>query len=96
MTPKLIKDFVLKKQRQEYQQKENIEVKQETSKVVRKQDKPVRSKRKDIGFSDDTGPTKKEKQEKYLTISALVNHPFFGNTPIEVNVTTIIEEFEKF
>lgn len=53
------------------------------------------SKRKDIGASDDAGPTKKEKQEKYLTIAGLINHPYFGNTAIEVDVTCIIDEFEK-
>lgn len=79
----------MKQKREEISSKEN-------RKVNRKLDKPTRSKRKDIGFSDDSGPTKKEKQEKYLTINALINHPYFGNTSKEVDVTMIIEEFEKF
>jgi len=79
----------MSKKREEVLNKENL-------KPSWKQDKPVRSKRKDIGFSDDSGPTIKQKQEKYLTINALVNHPYFGNTSKEVDVTMIIDEFEKF
>jgi len=79
----------VQKKWEEFETKENL-------KPTRKQDKPVRSKRKDIAFSDDAGPTKKEKQEKYLTINALINHPYFGNTSKEVDVTMIIDEFEKF
>ena len=78
---------MLKKKRDETSNKENVKW---------KPDKTFRSKRKDIANSAETGKTKKEYQVKYLTINALVNHPYFGNTASEIDVSTIIEEFEKF
>ena len=47
-----------------------------------------------IKFSQDIGVVKKEKEQKYLTIDGLLNHPYFVSIKME-NISIVIDEFEK-
>ena len=47
-----------------------------------------------IDYTQTLGEVKKEKQEKYLTIQGLLNHPYFIAIN-EAETTIIIEEFER-
>jgi len=45
-------------------------------------------------FSQDDGVVKKEKEAKFLTITALLDHPYFLNINV-ADISIVIDEFEK-
>ena len=47
-----------------------------------------------IEYTQDVGEVKKEKQEKYLTVQGLLNHPYFIQIN-EADIAVVIDEFEK-
>ena len=47
-----------------------------------------------IEYTQTKGEVKKQKQEKYLTIQGLLNHPYFISIN-EADIAIIIDEFEK-
>lgn len=47
-----------------------------------------------IEYTQSLGEVKKQKQEKYLTIQSLLNHPYFIAIN-EADIAIIIDEFEK-
>ena len=47
-----------------------------------------------IKFSQDIGVVKKEKEQKFLTIYGLLDHPYFIGIN-EADISTVIDEFEK-
>ncbi len=47
-----------------------------------------------IGFTQDVGAVKKQKDLKYLTVQGLLNHPYFIQIN-EADISTVIDEFEK-
>ena len=47
-----------------------------------------------IGFSQDVGVVKKEKETRYLTIQGLLDHPYFIAIN-EADISIVIDEFEK-
>jgi len=47
-----------------------------------------------IEYTQTLGEVKKQKQEKYLTVQGLLNHPYFMSIN-EADVAIIIDEFEK-
>jgi peroxiredoxin len=49
-----------------------------------------------VGFSQDAeDKVKKAKEQKYLTIKGLLDHPYFIEIT-ETDISKVIEEFEKF
>ena len=47
-----------------------------------------------IKFSQDIGVVKKEKEQKFLTIQGLLDHPYFIGIN-EADISIVIDEFEK-
>jgi hypothetical protein len=47
-----------------------------------------------IEYSQIMGDVKKQKQERYLTIQGLLNHPYFISIN-EADISIVIDEFEK-
>ena len=47
-----------------------------------------------VKFSQDIGVVKKEKEQKFLTIQGLLDHPFFIQIN-EADISIVIDEFEK-
>ena len=45
-------------------------------------------------FSQDIGVVKKEKEQKFLTIQGLLDHPYFIAIN-EADISIVIDEFEK-
>ena len=47
-----------------------------------------------VGFSQDLGAVKKAKEQRYLTVQGLLNHPYFIMIN-EADISIVIDEFEK-
>ena len=47
-----------------------------------------------IQFSQDVGIVKKEKEQRFLTIRGLLDHPYFMSIN-EADISVVIDEFEK-
>ena len=47
-----------------------------------------------IRFSQDVGTVKKEKEQRFLTIQGLLDHPYFMQIN-EADISIVIDEFEK-
>ena len=47
-----------------------------------------------IKFSQDIGVVKREKDQRFLTIQGLLDHPFFISIN-EADISIVIDEFEK-
>ena len=47
-----------------------------------------------VKFSQEIGVVKKEKEQKFLTVKGLLDHPFFIKIN-EADISIVIDEFEK-
>ena len=71
-------------------------VRNEIDLILGEQDKEEAKQKYDrdlIKFSQDIGAVKKEKEQKFLTINGLLDHPYFISIN-EADISVVIDHFE--